>query len=197
MGSRENITSKPYVDYHGESRGRSQKRRLPNQSRPTPERIQAQVWQTGKLHGQPASVPFPNSEGMSNGHVPQTRRHNRRSSDPLADSFRRADPRLKGRAPDPPGASTATGHYDGGAPLYRRRTRSRDALHDDDEYRQYYDSMDEGCDRLGILTYKAILNGDLENLKKIFRQKRVCLVDKEGNTPLHVAARRGNINCLK
>ena len=52
-------------------------------------------------------------------------------------------------------------------------------------------------DQIGMLTYTAILNGDVDSLKQIYKHKRVGVIDSEGNTALHVAARQANIPCLK
>lgn len=52
-------------------------------------------------------------------------------------------------------------------------------------------------DFLTLACYNAVGTGQLGLLKALYRTGRVPLVDKQGNTPLHVAAKCGQLACLR
>lgn len=43
----------------------------------------------------------------------------------------------------------------------------------------------------------AIIRNDVRELQEIFAKDRVCFVDRNLHTPLHIAAMRGSLKCLK
>ena len=52
-------------------------------------------------------------------------------------------------------------------------------------------------DQQSLLIFSAIVNDDVESLKKLYSTKRLVGLDRLGNTPLHIAAQSGNIAVLK
>lgn len=52
-------------------------------------------------------------------------------------------------------------------------------------------------DQMSVLVHHAIMNDNLDRLREIYKDRKVNLVDRNGNTPLHLAARRGNPHIVK
>ena len=52
-------------------------------------------------------------------------------------------------------------------------------------------------DFLALACYNAVATGQLGLLKALQKTGRAPLVDKQGNTPLHVAAKCGQLRCLR
>ena len=56
---------------------------------------------------------------------------------------------------------------------------------------------DANYDQFSWLTYRAVMAGDLPAVRAIFGRATVMLVDREGNTPLHLAAKKGDSHILR
>ena len=52
-------------------------------------------------------------------------------------------------------------------------------------------------DQQSLLLFSVIVNGDLDALKKLYTTQRLVSLDRQGNTPLHIAAQSGHIPVLK
>lgn len=68
------------------------------------------------------------------------------------------------------------------------------------EYKKFerqYKNTELKLDQYSEMAAVAIIRNDVHELKEIFAKQRVCFVDRNLHTPLHIAAMRGSLKCLK